>query len=1375
MASLLEISGAQPQKQPMYRAVFLDRSFTGLFTQRAALHDPADIYTSKFYGGRPDALWAGLNIELSNNLTLVRRPGLSTFNTTGGAGFAYPTVPQTAYAFQLIDGTIRVMIDTGTSGPSEQDVLTAVAASVGGQAVYTGAFASGANNGLQGFNITIAGFVNGVNNGVFSVVASTSTTITVTNASAVNETHAGTATTLLITSAANASGGTTVYTGIFTGGGSNAFAGLKFTVVGFAAGVNNGTFVCTASTTTTLTLQNPIGVSETPGTPATVSTTGAVYWDKQNGTAVLIWAKSKGAGQTYFIGSGGILFFGNGVDTQKYTPFNNNGTVGNGTTGSGSVWNWGITAPTVPPTVNIVASGSATMKWVASSVYTTMGLTYDATNSQMWQLIGVNASPVSNPNGANATRGQAGQGGPPWNNTLQSGTTQTAYGTTPDNGHNWQNVAYIQQWQPLTLYGDAGINGTADNVCVYDPVTNAYYLNFKGGGALSASGNKKPPFTAVAGWNFTEQGSDGAAWGGHFAPHWFFFATAAQMQPWKASTGYQGWYSGGPHTPANAAVEPFLVPPPTTGVGGQPPTKTFLQVPLTTFTSSASFTPFPAAPHTGDQIVDNQLLWQCVSSTGAGTDALWHASQAFTPWTVSGGLFSAIFDGANIQVCVQATTNGALSGTIQPGTAIASAVSITVAANTPSSGQATYTLGAGSWTNTPNVGDLISISGFVNAGNNSGGSNPARMDVLSATNNTIVVSNPNAVNETHSATITLNPWGTIYGNTTKDGGLTWVCVGPSVAWSANSFWILPLTGFAPPQQTQQYGGVTIIGTSNQTVQTVISSGTSGTPTEPTWNTPGNNTTDNTVTWYAESFASANSLKFAKGYSYAYSYKARPLDDIYSAPPLGGLNGVQQIPPGDSAFLTTPPPGSQTNAISSASPATTLVGSNGGAVLFVSGAYSSDPQVDTIVIWRSLDGGGPAQMFELTEINNIVGGGTWTFQDFQPDLPVSTAEPGLNQLEPAPINGVNNPPLATFLPQVYNFERIWGADGQFVAFSGGPDTEVGNPDEAFKISDALPFLAPVTRVVKSAQGLVTFLTDSIEVIIGGPVTQSFSSVTWAPGIGLIDYNALDQFAGEIYFFSADNQFRVMTPSLNITNAGFAIGDQFANLPTSGAMSNGLSNQTWDPTQVYVANHQSATDSAIFVADGNIGWYRLNPRQAGALPNTEPVWSPFAQITNGCQMVMSIETSPGKKKLLVGPNFGGQQILVRDLTTRQDNGVSFDAFFEMGNIMLAHPGQLALLKFLEMDLSGVNFRPTVSYLLNEISGTFTPFTSAPVFDPPSLYGDTIKPTSYSPNRYYFMSNAALARCRHLRIKVDYGTNSATNELYNLTMYGRIMVEQ
>lgn len=74
------------------------------------------------------------------------------------------------------------------------------------------------------------------------------------------------------TSVANASAGSTVYTGTPTG----AFAssvGLTFTVAGFVTGANNGAFACTAATATTLTLSNASGAAETHAATGTLTVT----------------------------------------------------------------------------------------------------------------------------------------------------------------------------------------------------------------------------------------------------------------------------------------------------------------------------------------------------------------------------------------------------------------------------------------------------------------------------------------------------------------------------------------------------------------------------------------------------------------------------------------------------------------------------------------------------------------------------------------------------------------------------------------------------------------------------------------------------------------------------------------------------------------------------------------------------------------------------------------------------------------------------------------------------------------------------------------------------------------------------------------------
>ncbi len=184
--------------------------------------------------------------------------------------------------------------------------FTSVANASGGSTVYTGTIQNGANNGLAGLTYTIAGFTNGANNGVFTCSASTSTTMTVNNAAGVSETHAGTATpltTFTLTSVANHSGSTTVYTGTIPNGGSNFYNGWDFRISGFTTAANNGFFLCSASTTATLTLNNANGVSETYAASAIWYTIGelniaALRWGCQqsgniiNHTAILQYLPS---------------------------------------------------------------------------------------------------------------------------------------------------------------------------------------------------------------------------------------------------------------------------------------------------------------------------------------------------------------------------------------------------------------------------------------------------------------------------------------------------------------------------------------------------------------------------------------------------------------------------------------------------------------------------------------------------------------------------------------------------------------------------------------------------------------------------------------------------------------------------------------------------------------------------------------------------------------------------------------------------------------------------------------------------------------------------------------------------------------------------
>jgi hypothetical protein len=202
--------------------------------------------------------------------------------------------------------------------------------------------------------------------------------------------------------------------------------------------------------------------------------------------------------------------------------------------------------------------------------------------------------------------------------------------------------------------------------------------------------------------------------------------------------------------------------------------------------------------------------------------------------------------------------------------------------------------------------------------------------------------------------------------------------------------------------------------------------------------------------------------------------------------------------------------------------------------------------------------------------------------------------------------------------------------------------------------------------------------------------------------------------------------------------------------------------------------SATIGTTAVFNGTIAALTSITINTGATTNGG-LWAQNGAVTMQSNTVTAPTLIPGGGAPIVVPGPAtGYQILYRDLTKFTDNGVQYPAYYVMGSIMLVRPGELAVMKFLEMDFNGQSFRPTVSFLLNEIAGTFTPFTVPPQFDPPDIYGTTGVPGSYSPNRYYFSSTKSLARCRHLQIRVDYGKTSVGDETMNMTIMGRIMSE-
>ncbi|MGA9508299.1 MAG: hypothetical protein WBV55_06590, partial [Candidatus Sulfotelmatobacter sp.] len=247
-------------------------------------------------------------------------PDASTFNLTSVA-------PSTT-TFNLTSVTPTNVVLT----------LTAVANAAGGHTVYTGTITGGAGNAYVGDTVVIAGFTGfaGIeDNGTFTCTASTGTTITLNNANGFASTHGATATVTV----------STVYTGTITGGAGDVFAGDNVTVAGFKTAANNGTFVASASTATTLTLSNKASVSETD--PGTAKITTAVY----TGTIT---------------GGAGNAFLDDNVVISGFTNAANNGTfVAIGSSATTLTLNNTAAVAETDPATAAVATGSST-----STVYT---------------------------------------------------------------------------------------------------------------------------------------------------------------------------------------------------------------------------------------------------------------------------------------------------------------------------------------------------------------------------------------------------------------------------------------------------------------------------------------------------------------------------------------------------------------------------------------------------------------------------------------------------------------------------------------------------------------------------------------------------------------------------------------------------------------------------------------------------------------------------------------------------------------------------------------------------------------------------------------------------------------------------------------------
>jgi hypothetical protein len=515
----------------------------------------------------------------------------------------------------------------------------------------------------------------------------------------------------------------------------------------------------------------------------------------------------------------------------------------------------------------------------------------------------------------------------------------------------------------------------------------------------------------------------------------------------------------------------------------------------------------------------------------------------------------------------------------------------------------------------------------------------------------------------------------------------------------------------------------------QFASAITGTGLTGT-THPTWGTtPTPTTTDNQVTWQ---FLGPGYPLTTGSLTYAACYHG--IDGSLST-----ASGTAQIGPS--------------------------LGSSGGFEADLAGVGTTDPQCDEIWIYRTAQDG--ATLLRLDKIPNPGFGFTWQYRDTLPDA-------ALNPFLSAPINHAADPPPVGFTGPAYHLQRVWGFVANVVYVSAGPDQVArgGNGATAFAAgTNFFTFPGQVIRVetiTVNGGGVLVFTTSDVWIILGAGTPDSpFYSKIYIRRLGISGYNAMDVIGTTFYIFTNNQKMISLDPAAGYMEIGYPIGDQFHHVTTGQY----LLRPTYDPATTYVTWHEKHSgDSAIYVSDGVVGWFRYSPV---ATPETGYVWHPRARIENGTSAVQSVEVAPGVRELLIGPRVPGP-ILKRDESINNDNGLVFPSFVIIGNIKLCDPGEIAEIAFITLDSMRVGQQPIAGLLLGEIIETanvkwdLLDYTCP---DPPDLPASE---TLYN-SRFVAMQNGVCPKCRHFQLLISWPDQDFPDELLTHTIYGAVHAER
>lgn len=287
------------------------------------------------------------------------------------------------------------------------------------------------------------------------------------------------------------------------------------------------------------------------------------------------------------------------------------------------------------------------------------------------------------------------------------------------------------------------------------------------------------------------------------------------------------------------------------------------------------------------------------------------------------------------------------------------------------------------------------------------------------------------------------------------------------------------------------------------------------------------------------------------------------------------------------------------------------------------SFISDSGIATfnaVEIYRVSDGGG--QYLFAGAVTNPLPASistSWTFNDFVPDA-------NLDILLTAPLGHQNDPPPgapgSTITTQVgtvtaYWNGRLWMIVGNYVYFSAGPDCTNGVPEEAWPPGNRFQFAGPPQdlMVAPNGAGLLVYLADRVNVILGGPETISFYPDDFLTNFGVTSSNATFKDGSVIGQFLTQGRY-VELIGKEQADTGEHIADYLA--------------ANFNSSKAYVTMHRNGLDVGMFISNGvdRIVRYGTN---IGA-------WSVPAFPSFGAGALASIETSVGVYNLMLASPTG-----------------------------------------------------------------------------------------------------------------------------------------